>query len=64
MIFTQDQTHPIITEFPAYLDEWRMLEEAYYRIPSWRWLKQLQNIRQRERLTKEYERKMHTWGLV
>lgn len=64
MIFTQDQTHPIITEFPAYLEEWRMLEEAYYQIPSWRIFKQLRNIRLREQLTRDYERKMQAWGLI
>lgn len=58
----------IIDNFPKalndYIAEWRQLESAYYRIPSWRQFKRLKNIKQREKLTKAYEAKMKDWGLI
>lgn len=64
MKFTQDKNHPIFTEFPQYLAEWKKLEQEYYRIPSWRIFKQLQNIRKREKLTKAYSARMIEWGII
>jgi hypothetical protein len=50
--------------FQRYVKEWRDLERAYYRIPSWRWFKQMSNIRQREKLTRVYTARMRHWGII
>lgn len=50
--------------FLDYINQWRYLESEYYRIPEWRFFKKMANIRQRERLTREYEKKMKSWGLI
>lgn len=50
--------------FQNYVSEWRRLEAEYYRIPSWRWIKQLQNIKERENLTRVYVARMKKWGIL
>lgn len=50
--------------FQNYVRDWRALEAEYYRIPSWRWIKQLQNIKERENLTRIYVARMKKWGLL
>lgn len=54
----------VVTAFQKYIKDWRELEAAYYRIPSWRWFKQLSNIRQREQLTRVYVARMKKWGVI
>lgn len=58
----------IIDNFPKalndYIADWRKLEAEYYKIPSWRFFKQMRNIKQREQLTKQFELKMKDWGLI
>lgn len=63
LTLVQDKSHPMLTEFPQYLAEWKRLEQEYSRIPSWRTFKQLRNIRQREKLTKAYTARMKEWGI-
>lgn len=53
-----------IAAFFKYVEEWRDLERAYYRIPSWRVFKQLRNIKKRERLTTLYVARMKRWGII
>lgn len=50
--------------FQRYVSEWRQLEREYYQIPSWRIFKQLQNIRQREQLTRVFTARMKKWGIL
>lgn len=52
------------TAFMKYIEEWRELERQYYQIPSWRFFKQLKNIRQRETLTRVYVARMKKWGVI
>lgn len=54
----------IMLALQKYIKEWRELEAAYYRIPSWRIFKQLSNIRQREKLTRVYTARMKHWGIL
>jgi len=54
----------MLIEFMAYTADWKRLDQEYYRIPSWRWIKQMRNIRQREKLTKAYTAKMREWGIA
>jgi hypothetical protein len=50
--------------FTKYIADWQALEIAYYQIPSWRWFKQLKNIRERESLTRLYVARMKHWGII
>lgn len=50
--------------FQKYVADWRELERQYCQIPSWRIIKQLQNIRQREQLTRVYTARMQKWGIL
>ena len=64
--FKQDQSHPILTEFPKYLEDYRRLEIEYYKIRNWPiigFIRQMHNLRQRSKLTKAYEKKMKEWGI-
>lgn len=54
----------ILEQFKSYIAEWRELERQYYRIPSWRVFKQLQNIKQREKLTRLFTARMKNWGVI
>lgn len=54
----------VITTFQKYIKEWHELDVAYYQIPSWRWIKQLQNIRQREQLTRVFVARMKHHGVI
>lgn len=57
-------SHEFVDAFMAYVNEWCELERQYYRIPSWRWFKQMSNIRQREQLTRVYVARMKHWGIL
>lgn len=57
-------TDDFIEVFLKYIADWRELERAYYRIPSWRWFKQLRNIKERETLTKVYVARMKKRGII
>lgn len=54
----------VMEQLKKYIAEWRELERQYYQIPSWRWFKQLSNIRQRETLTRVYVARMKKWGIL
>lgn len=54
----------VYNAFMQYVSAWRKLEQQYYHIPSWRIFKQLSNIRQREKLTKAYVKRMVDWGVI
>lgn len=54
----------LITVFLEYIEEWRDLERKYYQIPSWRWLKQLNNIKEREHLTRVFVARMKHRGVI
>lgn len=58
------KSQDFIEAFFKYVNEWRELERQYYRIPSWRWFKQLRNIKKREKLTKLYVARMRHWGII
>jgi len=56
----------IVYLFPYYLREWNRLEREYWRvrrIPVYHFIKQMINLRQREKLTKWYQGKMKEWGI-
>lgn len=53
----------ILTDFRAYIEEYKMFEAEWYRLRSWQYIKQFRNLRVRHRLTTEYQRKMKSWGL-
>lgn len=57
-------TDGFIDAFMKYVADWRELERQYYRIPSWRWVKQLRNIKKREQLTRVYVARMRHWGII
>lgn len=58
------KTDGFIEAFMKYVADWRALEREYYRIPSWRWFKQLRNIKKREKLTRLYVARMRHWGII
>lgn len=57
-----------LADFPAifikYCNDWRELERQYYRIPGWRLIKQMQNIRKREHLTRVFTAQMKHRGII
>lgn len=54
----------VYNAFMKYVQEWQALEREYYSIPSWRWFKQMRNIRQREALTRVYIARMRKYGII
>lgn len=58
------QAADLLKAFTAYVNEWQRLDREYSRIPSWRTIKQLRNIRKREKLTKAYTARMREWGIL
>lgn len=54
----------IMLALQKYIKEWRELEAAYYRIPSWRWIKQHRNVSQRMKLTRLFTARMKHWGII
>lgn len=54
----------VLEQLKAYIAEWHKLEREYYRIPDWRWFKQMQNIKRRERLTRVFTQRMKKWGII
>lgn len=58
------RTDGFVEAFMKYVADWRELERQYYRIPSWRWFKQLRNIKKRENLTRVYVARMRHWGII
>jgi hypothetical protein len=58
------KSEQIIDELLKYVAEWRAFENEYYQIPSWRWIKQLRNIKQRENLTRVFTARMKHWGII
>lgn len=57
-------TEQIIDSLLKYIADWRKLEREYAEIPSWRFFKQLKNIRQREELTRIFVAKMVKVGII
>lgn len=52
------------TAFMKYVEEWQELEREYYKIPGWRIIKQIRNIKKRETLTRVYTARMKKWGII
>lgn len=55
---------PPIADFFEYIRQWEELDREYYQIPSWRIIKQLRNIRKREKLTKAWAQRMREAGVA
>ena len=50
--------------FIQYIEEWRALENEYYRIPNWRFIKKMHNIKSRETLTRVFVARMKHYGVI
>lgn len=57
-------TEDFIEDFMAYIADWRELDREYSRIPSWRHIKQLRNIKKREKLTRLYVARCKKRGII
>lgn len=54
----------VLEQLKKYMAEWRELENQYYQIPSWRWIKQHRNISKRMALTRVFTARMKHWGVI
>lgn len=54
----------IVKIFREYLNKILELEKEYLQIPSWRFFKQMKNIRKREKLNRDYKVKMFELGVL
>lgn len=61
---TSVSSEKFFTAFIEYVEEWRELEREYYKIPAWRIIKQIRNIKKRETLTRVYTARMKHWGVI
>ncbi len=63
-IDAKEKSRRIIKEFKEYLNKYSELELEFSRIPRWRHFKQMKNIRQRERLTRQFKVRMFELGVL
>jgi hypothetical protein len=54
----------VISTFQNYIKEWHELDVEYHKIPSWRIIKQLKNIKERENLTRVFVARMKYHGVI
>jgi len=60
----EHSSEAILVQLKDYIKRWQALNDEYSRIPSWRTIKQLQNIKRRENLTRQFVNRMKRWGVI